>query len=300
MKTWVALTAMVLAIAWAGSSLAYENANGVGYGALEVPNPASMVCDGMDDDWGWYDPAYIITPDDMACTICGGGPVPEKDDWDIAIKAGWSPEPDNRLFVIARVVDDTLNLDVTALDDGWNDDDMEIITDPDHSHTYHGDPNDIRPDHQQWTFHIPTPGGYEALGANKVAYMRWKVIPEMQWAITEGYVEAAVHVEPEGARHMATDVTYTYEVFMPLWDDYQPAGYDASTRHILQPYDLIGLSFTFADADGAGRTHENSTHINESGGHDSDYTSEFTMIPIGDYETSVESSSWGAVKALFH
>ena len=65
MKKWTVLMAMVLAIAWAGSSLAYETANEVGYAALEVPNPASMVCDGLDNDWGWYDPAYIIGPDEM-------------------------------------------------------------------------------------------------------------------------------------------------------------------------------------------------------------------------------------------
>lgn len=292
MKKGLVLTAMVMGlIALAGSSVAYENANGVGYFALEVPNPGAMVVDGKDNDWTWFDPAYIVGPDQMACTLTQV--VPPKSDIDIAIKAGWTPEPDNRLYVFVRVVDDTLNIDEVNMDDGWKDDDMEIIMDADHSGTHHAGANGgdgSREEHQQWTFHIPTPGGYP-----QVAFMRWQQVPEMQWAINEGLVEAAVNVQPE-AKHMTTDVTVGYEIRMPTWDWYSPDGAAASTRHVFVADQTIGMSVTVNEADTGGRTNQISTHPNEAGAHDADFTAEFTLLAKG--TTAVESNSWGAVKAL--
>jgi hypothetical protein len=295
MKKWVVLTAMAVGlIALVGNSAAYENANGIGYFALQVPDPGSMVVDGKDNDWTWFDPAYIVGPDQMGCTLTQV--VPPKSDIDIAIKAGWTPEPDNRLYVFVRVVDDTLNIDVTEMDDGWKDDDMEIIMDADHSGTHHAgaDGGDgMRREHQQWTFHIPTPGGYP-----QVPFLRWHQVPEMQWAIAEGLVEAATDVQPK-AEHMATDVTVGYEIRMPTWDDYSPDGADASTVHIMEAGQTLGMSVTVNEADTGGRTNQISTHPNEKGAHDADFTSEFTLLAIGEYETAVEPGSWGAVKALF-
>lgn len=291
MKTWLVLTAMVMGlIALAGSSVAYENANGVGYFALEVPNPGAMVVDGKDNDWTWFDPAYIVGPDQMANTLTGV--MPPKSDIDIAIRAGWTPEPDNRLYVFVRVVDDTLNIDQTAMDNGWMDDDLEIIIDADHDGTWHEAGDALRTGHQQWTFHVPTPGGYP-----QVAYLRFNQPPEMQWAINEGLVEADVQPRPQ---HGATDVTLGYEIRMPAWDTYSKDGAAASVRHVLAADQTIGMSVTYNEADGGNRTDQISTHPNEAGAHDSDYTAEFTMLPIGAYEpgTAVESSSWGAVKVL--
>jgi len=288
----LALVMVVGVLGWSGVGLGYENANNIGYFALQVPDPTKMVIDGEDNDWAWYDPAYVITTDQMACTLTGV--VPPKDDIDIAIKVGWSAPPDNRLFVFVRVTDDTLNIDETKLDAGWKDDDLEIITDADHSGTFHGpaDGGGTRTDMQQWTFHIPTPGGYP-----KVAYMRYKQIPEMQWAIEEGYVQAAVKVEPE-AKHLATNVTIGYEVAMPLWDYYSPDGYDASTRHVNEAGQVLGLSITYNEADSKGRTNQISTHPNEKGAHDADFMSEFTLLAVGEYIPAVESSTWGTIKAL--
>ena len=290
MKKGMILAAMVL-IAWVGTSLAspHENANGIGYFALEIPNTDAMALDGMDDDWGWFDPAYVITPDDMTCTLTGA--VPDKSDWDCAIKVGWSPEPDNRLYAFVRVIDDTLNIDETNMDDGWKDDDMEIPIDVDDSHTYHNEGGD-RTDMQQITFHIATPGGYP-----QCAFLRWQQSPEMQWAVNEGMIEGVTDVQPK-AEHLATDVTVGYEIRMAAYDFYSPDGADASTRHVFEAYQAFGMGVTVDDADGAGRTHQISTHVKELGCHDSDLSSEFTLLPIGDYEVAVKANTWGAVKSL--
>jgi len=293
-KKWLMLALVVLALGLlVGSGEAYENANGVGYFALQVPNPAAMRLDGLDSDWAWFDPAYIVGPDQMANTL--GNPIPPKSDIDIAIKAGWTPEPDNQLYVFVKVVDDSLNVDTTVMDNGWQDDNMEIILDPDHAGGWHEAADALRTGHQQWTFSVATPGGYP-----QIAWLRFNQPPTMQWAINEGLVKAAVNVDPPAARGltMAANVTVGYEVTMPCWDPYMPDGLAASTRWVLRSGQTLGMSVTLDEADGGGRTDQLSTHIKETGAHDSDFTSEFTLLATGEYATSVEPSSWGAVKAL--
>lgn len=293
-KTRLTLALAVLALGLlVGGVQAYENANGVGYFALQVPSPTAMKIDGLDSDWAWFDPAYIVGPDQMANTL--GNPMPPKSDIDIAIKAGWTPEPDNRLYVFVKVVDDSLNVDQTAMDNGWQDDNLEVILDPDHAGGWHQPADALRTGHQQWTFSVSTPGGYP-----QIAWLRFNQPPAMQWAINEGLVKAAVSVDPPAARGqtMAANVTVGYEVGMPCFDPYMSEGLAASTRWVLRAGQTLGMSVTLDEADGGGRTDQLSTHIKELGAHDSDGTSEFTLLAVGEYGTSVEASSWGAVKTL--
>ena len=84
-------------IAWSGMAWAQyappsmedRNANGIGYYMLEVPDPDAMVIDGADDDWAWFDPMYLITMDQL--TVENGVPMPDADEFVVAIKLGWSP-----------------------------------------------------------------------------------------------------------------------------------------------------------------------------------------------------------------
>jgi hypothetical protein len=286
----LALAALVVALG-AVAGWAYENCNGIGYFALQVPNPAAVTVDGKANDWAWYDPEFVITTDDMCNTL--GGEMPPKSDIDIAIHAGWTPEPDNRLYVYTRVVDDMLNIDETAMNDGWRDDDMEVILDPDHAGGWHEAADALRTGLQQWTFHVSTPGGYP-----QTAFLRWNQPPEMQWGVEQGVVEGATDVQPPGAGHLAQDVTVGYEVRMAAFDPYMPEGLDASTRHVFVAGQTIGMSVTVNEADDEGRTEQISTHAQEGGAHDSDFTSEFTLLSTEEYATAVEASSWAAVKAL--
>ncbi|MBI2505015.1 MAG: hypothetical protein HYW07_17490 [Candidatus Latescibacteria bacterium] len=283
------LTAFALSIGAAGA-WAYENCNGVGYFALQWPANASVNVDGREGDWSWFDPEFIVGPDQMCNTL--GNPIPPKSDIDIAIRAAWTPEPDNRLYVFVKVVDDTLDVDVADMNGGWQDDDMEVIMDADHDGSWHQAADALRTGHQQWTFHVPTPGGYP-----QVAFLRFNQPPEMQWAIDQGLVQGAVDVKPEAA-HLATDVTVGYEVRMPTWDTYSPDGEAASVRHVFTAGQTIGMSITLNEGDGTGRTDQISTHAQEGGAHDSDFTSEFTMLATGEFATAVEAGSWGAIKAL--
>ncbi|MFC1525227.1 hypothetical protein ACFL6X_00270 [Candidatus Latescibacterota bacterium] len=288
----LALAALMIG-AWATSAPAYENCNDLGYFALEVPSAAAITIDGQASDWGWFDTDFIITTDDMCNTL--QGTMPPKSDIDIAIRMGWTPEPDNRLYGMVVVVDDTMNFDETVMDNGWKDDGLEIILDPDHAGGWLGDDQSLRTGHQQWTFEHSAPGGYP-----QTAWLRFNQPPEMQWAIEEGLVVAATNVEPASAAGMtiAPDVTVGYEYKMPAWDPYMPEGEAASTRWILEAGQTLGMSVILDEADAVGRTDQIATHKLEAGAHTSDFTSEFTLLAVGEYVTAVESSSWGSVKAL--
>ncbi|MYA21751.1 MAG: hypothetical protein F4X75_25145 [Gemmatimonadetes bacterium] len=281
----------VLLAGFAAPAAAYENCNGVGYFALQVPNPGSMNPDGDGSDWGWFDSDFIIGNDQL-CDVIGEGEFPARSDLDIAHHVGWTPEPDNRLYVFTRVVDDTLNADVTELNDGWHDDDLELILDPDHG-VWNEAPDALRTGHQQWTFHYARPGGYPL-----VSFLRWNQPAEMQWGPETGAVEGAVVVSPAGAGHLATDVTVNYEVRMEAYDPYLPDGRDASVRWVFEAGQTIGMSLSLNEADGGGRSHQITTHIQNGGAHSSEFSSEFTLLSTDEYATAVEESSWGAVKAL--
>ena len=268
---------------------AYESCNGIGYFAVEVPSPGAMNPDGNGSDWGWYPSDFVVGPDEMCETL--SGTMPALDDFDIAIRLAWTPEPDNRFYALITVTDDTLNLDETNPDNFWNDDDLEIIMDANHGSWAEAN-NAIRVDHQQIGLHIPGEGRPE-----DVLSVRFQQPPEMQWPIAGGQMEAEVMVTPSPT-HGATNTTSTYEARMWLFDQLQPDGEAASVRHTLAANQVLGCSVTYNDADTAGRTHQISTHVNEAGAHESEFTAEVTLMP-GGAVTAVEARSWGAVKALF-
>ena len=83
-KKFAALAVVVLTLGlFVSSGQAYENCNGIGYYALQVPDPGSIAVDGLDGDWTWFDPDYVVGPDQMCNTL--GNPIPPKSDIDIAI-----------------------------------------------------------------------------------------------------------------------------------------------------------------------------------------------------------------------
>lgn len=283
------LTIAGAALLFPSMGSAYENCNGIGYFALQVPNPGAMSPDGNGTDWSWFDPDFVIGPDQFCETLSGS--MPPLSDFDIAVRLGWTPEPDNRFYALVTVTDDSLNLDETNVDNFWQDDDLEIIMDANHG-SWAEAANAVRIDHQQFGFHIPGEGR-----PVNVASVRFQQPPEMQWPVNEGVLEAAVNVTPSPT-HGATNTRSTYEVRMWAWDQLQPDGRDASTRHIFAAGQTVGLSVTYNDADVGGRTHQISTHVNELGAHESEFTSEATMLATGEFATAVETRSWGAVKAL--
>ncbi len=290
-KLTIVVAVAIAILAWSGISFAYsEGAWGLGpYPCVGLPAGATITVDGDDGDWAWFPPEYVITIDDMVCTLTGVNPP--KDDLDIAVMAAWSPE---KMHVFARVTDNQLNFDETSINNGWKDDRFEIIMDADHSASYTGGGTGegFREDMQQFVFDVMTPGGYHQVGS--IQYMQ---DPAMRWCEDPEYMEAVAKVLPVGAAHLSTDVTVTYEVKMTCFDWLSRDGYAASTPHVFAEGQIIGMGITVNDADDAGRTHQVSTHgPAELGCHDPTLCTEFEMLGA---PTAVEPKSWGAIKALF-
>lgn len=278
-------------------AMAHNNANGFGYFALEVPSDVTITADGDDGDWSWFDDGFIVPSDEMFEIITEA--LPTKDDLDVAVRTAWAPAPDNRLYGYMRVTDDTLNVDETEPENGWREDDLEIITDADHSGGPFEEP--AGENGQQYTMHMAVDGGYNTPYGSGTAWLRFQVDPAKQWSTA--FWEADISVSPSGATHGSTNVTVGYEFAAPLW---QVVANDeaSSPRHELVAGQTIGLTYQLNEADSEDRTHQLST-AGANGAHwNADFSSDYTLLAVGEYTpgsgaTAVEASSWGHIKATF-
>ncbi len=294
-KMLVCLCALALL---ASAAFAHNNSNGFGYFALEVPEDVSIVADGSDGDWTWFDEAFTTPQDEMFDVITET--LPPKSDLDIAIRTAWTRAPDNRLYGFLRVTDDTLNVDETEPENGWREDDLEIITDADHSGGPFEEP--AGENGQQYTMHMRVPGGYDTPYGNGTAWLRFQVDPAKQWSTATW--EADISVSPSGATHGSVNVVLGYEFAAPL---YQVVANDeaSSPRWELQPGQTIGLTYQLNEADSEDRTHQLTTSGANGAHWNADFVSDYTLLAIGEYTrgegtaTSVEGSSWGNIKATF-
>ena len=300
----VLILGLGLVLGLASMSFASANANGIGYFALEVPDDVTIVADGNDNDWVWFDPAFIITTDDMQ--ELRTGVMVSKDDLDFAGRVAWTgTDRDNRWYGFIRIVDDTLIVTATAFDDGWRDDDLECVTDPDHSGGHaSGEAGIAMSAGQQFTMHVVVPGVYETPYGNGCWWMRHMVEPGMHWA--DEKVEAMLKTDPPGAGTGSTNVTRDHEFAMPLWDEVLPDGEAASTRHMLEAGQTVGFAYTLNEADNAeeGRSHQITTAGGDNAHGNNDLLSSFVLLAVGEYDreagpTAVESNAWGKIKATF-
>ena len=129
--------------------------------------------------------------------------VLDKSDLDVAIMTAWTgTDRDNKLYGFVRATDDTLVVTSDVFDDGWRDDDLEIITDANAS----GGPHDgdgeagTRAEGQQFTMHLPVPGIYETpYGGDGSWWLRWQVVEEIHWM--DEFAESRVTTNPPGSDH---------------------------------------------------------------------------------------------------
>jgi len=283
----------------AGMAQAHNNANGFGYFALEVPSDVTITADGSDADWGWFDNTFAVLPDEMFDVITET--IPPKSDIDLAAMTAWAPAPDNRVYGFIRVTDDTLNVDETEPENGWREDDLEIIFDADHSGGPFEEP--AGENGQQYTMHMAVPGGYDTPYGSGTAWLRFQVDPAKQWSTATW--EADIGVSPAGATHGSTDVTLGYEFAAPIYT--VVTNEEASSpRHELQAGQTIGLTYQLNEADSEDRTHQLTTSGANGAHWNADFVSDYTLLAVGEYTrgsgtaaTAVEASSWGAIKQTF-
>lgn len=295
----VVFLSVLLVFGLAGTSFGFGNANGIGYFALEVPPDVTIAVDGNGDDWAWFDPAFIYGPDDMIEIITGE--MPPKSDIDMAVMTAWTgTDRDNKLYGLTRVTDDTLQVRQVELDNGWLDDDFEIITDADHSGgPFRAEGVVTGVNAQQFTMHVAVPGGYDSPYGNGTWWMRYQAPAESHWV--DELADAAIGTIPAGAVSGATNVIVNYEFAIPLFDEVLLEGQAASPRHNLTAGETIGLTYQLNEADTGDRTHQLATAAENGAAWDATFSSEYTLLAYDEYDrqTAVGVSTWGQIKATF-
>ena len=265
----------------------------------QVPDPDQMIIDGRDDDWGWFDPAFAITPDELFQTINGAPwPVPATD-WDCTLYVAWSSAPDNALYYFASVTDDSLYTLTENPQEYWKDDSLEIVIDADHSSEFFGETDYVSG--QQYGVRILPAAGQSAT----VFYSH-----DMQWDALEPYFTFGWTLDPPDAKPLeqpaGTTVTYTYEVRQKIWTFRDPTGAAESIEHLFAPDQIIGLTFQFDEAEnglgGVPREHRIATTPENRVFQSNSFGSDFIAVPTegatgGTAQTAVKASNWGRIKA---
>ena len=304
MRTYASLLlGLVLALALSAAAFAHI---GEMQFIPQVPNPAAMTIDGNDDDWGWMDAAYALTSDKMV----KGGSEPDftREDFDVVYYMGWSAPPDREFgcfYMFARVTDDVLDINEGNPDWWWADDSFNLAFDPDHSggnifgteieHTQNGHRYQIRI--------ASSSAGQENYEYGRTGFYFGPSIylglPELRWGNEPPYGDIASTLLPAGSEHGATDVTYTYEIKMNLWDFYGLSR-EESTPHVFAADQVIHVQCQFGDSDIVDVRNEGgydstlelgppvATHINADEHYDH-------YLVAG--EVAVEPSTWGRIKS---
>lgn len=291
-----ALALLVSATAWGHV--------GVEYFYPQVPDPAAMVMDGKDDDWGWLDQGeFAITTEQM---FGQQGEEISRDDIDVAFWMAWSAPPDNRLYFYAVVTDDTLKLLESDQKRWWSDDIIQITFDADHSGgDFLGENLDHVLNGQRYHLRI-NPGPGQPVAYN--SQLEYIDLPEIGWSsdVFNGeptpWFEVGWTLLPSGAGHGSTNVTWTMEFRCALWDSYATTP-EESVRHVFEENQVIHIGPKFNDrepvaSDEASPFRHNLLPLGSAAAQDQKGDQMPDWIGLGtDEPTSVADNSWGRIKS---
>ena len=268
----------------------------------QVHNPGMMVIDGKDDDWAWMDPAFAFTSDQMIKS--GEEPDFTREDFDVAYFVGWTPPPDNSLYMFARVTDDALDINEDDPNWWWADDSYNLAIDADHSGgSIVGTEIEHIQNGQRWQIRIaPSPGGENSEYGTTGMYHGpsiYQGLAQLAWGHLSPYGAFGSTVEPAGSIHGATDVSYTYEWKMGIWDFYGLSD-NESVRHINKPDDVIHFQCSFGDSDIIDERNQGGQQstLTIGGGHaNSDELMDHQFVEDPEAVTAVENATWGRIKS---
>lgn len=290
-KTVAAGAALLLAAAAYAQAPVDRNANGIGYYALEIPNPATMFIDGSDADWAWFDQTYVITMDQFRSEQ--DAPMPDPADMEVTAKIAWSPAPENMWYLFVKVHDDTLDIESTDVANPWADDCINFGWNPTDSER-----DAERQWYQTWVIKAPnflsTP---EIMLPSNWALEHFRQFGRAPWAY------AAVASDPPTAVQSPIWTSDTggdmfYEFKAAVWDFRSVDGPDASIRTNLQAGSFIPFLLNIEDGDGPWRY---DITMRSAAATAAAYFAGVTLLGTEDYEspTAVESSTWGRIKGSF-
>jgi hypothetical protein len=298
MKKALLVVPCALVIGLAGVASAHVGIENV---AQEVPDPSAMVMDGNDDDWGWFDDANAITEHFDSIS----GEIIPPDDWNAVWKTGWSRPPENMWYFFSRVQDDNLDRDNPDQKQLWQDDNLQITFDADHSSgPFLGENLDETANGQRYHITVLRQPGLAIANNCQLEFIDE---PRLAWSsdIYEGdptpFFEVAAEVLPAGSQHGATNVTLTYEFRCALWDDYGLSE-EESIRHINEPFQILHYGPRQNDFDPDEDVTVQNMIVEGIRGDpnqdkEGDASPDWVLLPAAGGPTAVEDVSWARIKS---
>jgi len=293
-RTLVALAILALAAAAFAQAPVDRNANGIGYFALQVPNPSAMTMDGSDADWAWFDPNYVITMDQWRSEQ--DAPMPDPSDMEITAKIAWSAAPENMWYLFVKVHDDTLDIESTDVANPWSDDCINYGYDVldkgkgagDEAAREYYQPYVVKSPNFLTTKEIMLPSRWDGDPATWRDFCR---APLAEAAVASNPVEALQF--PIWTSDTGGDMFY--ELRQAVFEWRSPDGPAASTRTNLTAGMFMPYLLNVEDGDGGWRY---DITLRSSAATAAGYFAGVTLLGLNDYSTptAVEQSTWGRIK----
>lgn len=262
--------------------------------AFRFPEGMAPEVDGLLGDWAVAGRATLTTEDFV--DLVGNAPA-DPDDLEILVWIGWSPHT-NRLYLAAQVRDDVHQVDRpagTATTRIFQDDDMEVFLDGDHSGGQYADFSDL--------------GQAEQLERNGAQASHFVLAgPHADGDFFVNFSAAAWYAEADGEYTRAAlsggdaaggPAVVRYELSLAVFDEVDMTADFLSRRRQLAGDGVIGFNLEFSDYDAHSELLDAKWSL--SGGHNAfrlaERFSDLRLEPL--IPSSVESSTWGRIKSTF-
>ncbi|NKB69616.1 MAG: hypothetical protein GKR89_21305 [Candidatus Latescibacteria bacterium] len=270
--------------------------------AFHFPDQFLPVIDGELGDWGIFEPSFAIVTEDLVDLVDPDQEEVDLEDFALKAMVGWS-ETTNRLYLAAQITDDVHQVDRppgTAASRIFQDDDIEIFIDADHSGGQYADFVELTPEEQVQKngteanhFIVAGPPPDEDFLVNFSA-AGW-------YALSDGpFSAAAIGQNSSG---LGTAVTTTYEIMLVPFDKVDIGAAFLSDEHDLTVNEILGFNLEFNDFDRLSELFDAKWSL--SGGTNgfkfSERFSDLRLTPLDDIfeATVVRSKSWARIKASF-
>ena len=270
---------------------------GVIHKAFQFPDDLMPVIDGDLSDWELVDPSYVIFDEGFVDLV--NGAEPDLADFSVRLMVGWN-RAENKLFFAAQVADDIHQIDRpagTAAIQIFQDDDMEVFLDADHSGGQYADFADLSPE-EQLLLNGATANHFVIAGPPPDQDFFINFSAAAWYASSDGPYSSATYAL-DGA--VGTAGVTNYELMLVPFDQVDMNAAFLSEEHLLQENEILGFNVEFGDFDGFSTLLDAKWSL--SGGHNSFRRSErFTdlrLMPLEDawQPTAIESRSWARIKA---
>ena len=287
----VALVVLVLAV----PALAHLPEGDV-IAAFQFPDLLVPTIDGDLSDWEAFPEEYALQTDDFVDLVNDASVDPA--DLSVRLMVGWN-QLRNKIYVAARVIDDIHQVDRpagTASSRIFQDDDLEVFVDADHSGGQYANFAELSPEEQ-----------LQVNGATANHFVLAGPSPDEDYFVN--FSAAAWYAQPDG-KHTAAAIGFTddgkttvttYELMLTPFDVIDMNAAILSTEHQLVAEEILGFNVEFGDFDANSLLMDAKWSL--SGGQNAfrtaDRFNDMVLKPLeGLFEpTGIEARSWGRIKA---